>query len=673
MKDDDLIRQAHDRFDRAHDAENQMRLEMVDDLRFKFGDQWDQDTRAQREADDRPCLTVNRMNQFHRLVMGNIRQNAPSIKLYPADSGSDVETAELLEDLIRQIEHESRARQAYMWAADRQVACGYGAFRVVNEQAANDSFEQVLRIKRIRNPFTVYFDPDAQELTRSDGKFCFVTEMLLLEDFKEKYPDFADADFAGSQTGETYEKWYTADKVRIAEYWYKKPTKKTICLLSDGRTVDKDRLSETDFTLIQSGMVQIVKERESDSYVVMYCKLAGSQMLEKPKEWPGQFIPVIPVYGEEEDIEGRTTYKGIVRDAKDPQRLYNYWMTTNAELVALQPRAPYMVTQKQIEGLKGWWKLAGKTNIPYLPYNPDSLAPGAPQRQPPPTLSPSVMQLQAQAQDDMKAATGIYDSALGAQSNEVSGRAILARQAQTDTGTFVYTDNLSAAVEQCGRILVDLIPHIYDTNRILRVRGVDGEEKQAEVNKPVMTPQGPILLNDLSRGRYDVVVKAGPSYATKRLEAAESMLQFAQAVPQAAMVSADLIAKNMDWPGADEMEKRLKKMLPPGMADDEQQPDPQQQQMAKMQMQMQMQMQQLEMALKAAEVQVKQAEVQDKLAGAMESRADAAVKMSEAAREAGNIQAMLAAYQQLVAIMGTPGLPQMGMGMQTVPNQGLMQ
>lgn len=656
MKHDELIREAIERFDRAHDAENQMRLEMIDDLKFKSGDQWDEDTRAQREADNRPCLTVNRLSQFHKLVMGNIRQNAPSIKVYPADSQDDVETAEVLEDLIRQIEHESRARQAYMWAADRQVACGYGAFRVVNEPAANDVFEQVLRVKRIRNPFTVYFDPDAQELTRSDAKWCFVTETMALKDFTKKYPKATDADFSGSETGETYEKWYTTETVRVAEYWYKEPTTKTLCLLSDGRTVDKDRLAESDFIAIQNGAVQIVREREADSYRVMYCKLAGGKVIEEPKEWPGQFIPIIPVYGEEEDIEGRTSYRGIIRDAKDPQRLYNYWNTTNAEMVALQPRAPYLVTQKNIEGLKAWWQQAGKTNIPYLPFNPDDKNPSGPRREPPPQMSTAVIQLQGQAQDDMKASTGIYDSALGAQSNETSGRAILARQAQTDTGTFVYTDNLASAVEQCGRILVDMIPHIYDTQRILRVRGESDEERAVEVNRPAMTMQGPMILNDLSRGRYDVVVKVGPSYATKRLEAAESMLQFAQAVPAAAAISADLIATNMDWPGADKFAERLKKILPPGMVDDE--PSPEQMQAAQMQQQMEQQAQQMQMALQAAELQVKRAEAEDKLADAMESRADAAVKLSQAAREAGDIESMLAAYQQLMGVLGPPGMSQ---------------
>lgn len=662
-KTDSMLREARERFDRAHDAESNMRLDMIDDLRFKNGDQWDESTRAQREAEDRPCLTVNRLNQFHRLVMGNIRQNSPSMKVMPVDSGDDVEVAELLEDLIRQIEHESRAKQAYMWAADRQVACGYGAFRVVNETASDDVFEQVLRIKRIRNPFTVYFDPDAQELTRQDAKFCFVTETISKTEFEARWPDATVSDFSGSETGETYERWYTQDSVRVAEYWRKVPVTKTLWLLSDGRTVDADKLTEEDFYAVQNGLLQVVREREAKSHKVMYSKIAGGEELEKAKEWPGRYIPIIPVYGEEEDIEGVTTYKGIIRDAKDPQRLYNYWNTTNAELIALQPRAPYLITQKQLEGHKGWWKLAGKTNVPYLPYNPDPQAPGAPQRQPPPQISTAVIQMQAQSQDDMKASTGIYDSALGNASNETSGRAILARQAQTDTGTFVYMDNLAAAIEHCGRILVDLIPHIYDTQRIVRVRGEDGEEKAVPVNQPVMTQQGPQILHDLTRGKYDVRIVVGPSYATKRAEAAESMIQFIQAIPGAGAISGDLIAKNMDWPGADQFAERLKKLLPPGMDEDAppQQPDPMQKQMAM-----------LQMALQEAELQLKRAEAEDKIADAMESRADAAKKMAEAAKESMDLEAMQLAYRQLMAVL-PPGMqpqaPPQG-GTQNPPSAG---
>lgn len=656
---DTMLREARERFDRAHDAENDVRLQMIDDLRFKAGDQWDESTRAQREADDRPCLTVNRLNQFHRLVMGNIRQISPSIKVMPVDSGDDLETAELLEDLIRQIEHESRAKQAYMWASDRQVACGYGVFRVLNEPAGDDVFDQVLRIRRIRNPFTVYFDPDAQELTRQDAKWAFVTETISRDEFEERWPDATFSNFDGAETGETYERWYTQDTVRIAEYWRKVPAKKALWLLSDGRTVDADRLNEQDFMAVQSGALQVVRERVAKSHRIMYSKIAGHQELEKPKEWPGRYIPIIPVYGEEEDIEGRVSYKGVIRDAKDPQRLYNYWNTTNAELIALQPRAPYLITTKQLEGHKAWWKASGKTNLPYLPYNPDEKAPGAPQRQPPPQISTAVIQMQAQSQDDMKASTGIYDSALGNASNETSGRAILARQAQTDTGTFVYTENLAAAIEHCGRILVDLIPYIYDTQRILRVRGENGDERAVPVNSPMMTPQGPVIQNDLTRGKYDVRIAVGPSYTTKRAEAAESMLQFIQAIPAAGQVSADLIAKNFDWPGSDELAERLKKLLPPGIDGEAPPPNPMQEQMA-----------QMEFALKQAELALKQAETQDKIADSMESRADAAKKMAEAAREAQDIGGMVRAYQELLSVLQPMQGPPQGGNPQNPPSAG---
>lgn len=600
MESSELLREARERFERAYTAEQENRSEQIDDLKFKAGDQWPEDIRKQRETEDRPVLTINRMGQFVRQVMGDIRQNSPSIKTRPVDDNADVDTAEIYEGLIRQIEHSSSAPMVYSTAADFQVTCGYGAFRVNVEFCNERSFDRDIKLLRIRNPFTVYFDPDAVELTKKDGKFAFVTETLSKKEFESRFPNATAIDFENALEGESYERWYGEDNIRIAEYWVKEEEEIEIAQLANGEVIEAEKATHFD---------DVVQKRKAKQETVKQYLISGSDILEEAKEWKIKYIPIIPVYGEEINIEGKTTYQGVVRPAKDPQRLYNYWRTTGAELIALQPKAPYMLTTEQVKGHEKRFKKANKVNLPYLLFNADKLNPGSPKREQPPQPPAAIWQEASIASDDMKAAVGIYDSSLGNQSNETSGRAILARQRESDSANYIYIDHLSHAIEHAGRIIVDLIPLVYDTERVIRILGEDDSEKMVAINKVVQGPQGPEYENDLTQGKYDVRVSVGPSYATKRMEAADTMMQFIQSVPGAAQLAGDLIARNMDWPGSDEIADRLAKTLPPGIKEiDPESPEAQQQAAAQQEAdQKQAMMEQLQKAMMQAELKGKEA------------------------------------------------------------------
>jgi hypothetical protein len=603
-KDDKILAEALDRFQKAQDFERESRELATEDFRFAAGEQWPDQIRKEREATDRPCLTFNRLPQFIQQVIGDARQNKPAIKVLPIDSGADVETAEIYNGLIRNIESQSRAAQAYITAFEHAVTGGLGAWRVVTDYAFDDSFEQDIRIKRITNPFAVWWDPNAKEYDKSDAQWCFVSEWMTKEAFEAAYPKETPADWEQEYRGGTVSRhWVHGERVRLAEYWCKKPVKKTIGLFVDQMT-GQSRVVE-----VKPGMEGIPFEatREVESFKVIRYLLSGHTILEGPEEFPSQYIPIVPVFGPEEWIDDRYRYRSLIRHAKDAQRAYNFWQTTIAEKIALAPRAPFLVTSKNVAGYEKFWNAANRENRPYLPYEPDPANGGqAPQRQQPAVVNAAELQQSAEAAENLKATMGIYDASLGAQGNETSGRAIIARQREGDNATYSWIDNLARSIQHTGRILVDMIPRIYDTARVVRILG---EDESADM-VPINTVIGGQMVHDITVGKYDVEVIAGPSYATKRMEAAESMMAFMQAVPQSAAVVADLLASAMDWPKSDVIADRLRKMLPPGISEEEQSPEEQQAQMEAQQQQMQEQeeLKQMQKAMAMAEVEYKRAQ-----------------------------------------------------------------
>lgn len=568
-KEEAVFNEARDRFEMAEESEREDRLLMEDDMRFAAGEQWPDDIRRGREAENRPCLTINRLPQFIAQVVGDARQNKPAVKVHPVDDNADPETAEVMEGLIRHIEATSQATTAYLTAFEHAVTGGRGAWRIVTVRDHKDPFVQDIRIERITSPFAAYFDDNAKRYDKSDGYWAFVVEWMTKEAFKRNYPDATPDSWEDELKSNQATGWLREDNlVRVAEYFRKKPVKATIALMQDGRRVKWDDVPPEEYEMV-------LDTAETETYVVERYLLSGAGVIEGPDVFPGEYIPVIPVFGPEEFVDNRMRNRSLIRYAKDPQRQYNYWQTTITEKVALAPKAPWVGTVAQFTGLEKLWENANTEARAFLPFNPDPLNPGAPQRNQPAAVNVAEMQQAAQAIDDLKATTGIHDASLGAQGNETSGRAIVARQREGDVATFAWIDNLARSIELCGRILVGLIPHVFDSMRVVRTLGEDGTSKPVTINQPALTERGPMLVNDLTTGKYDVTITVGPSYSTKRIEAADSMMAFIQAVPQAAQVSGDLIAKSMDWPGADAIAERLKKLLPPGMADEDMTPEEQ--------------------------------------------------------------------------------------------------
>ena len=585
--DSDKMATMRSRLQMAQAAYGNSREDELDDLRFMAGSpdnqwQWPADVLATRGAvqgqtiNARPCLTINKLPQHVRQVTNEQRQNRPSGKVIPADDNADIQVAEVFNGIVRHIEYMSDADVAYDTACDNQVTYGEGYIRLLTEYCNEETFDQDIRIGRVRNSFTVYMDPTIQDPCGADADWCFITEDVLKTEYERQFPDATPISTLYSQGvgDQGLSSWLQEDTIRIAEYFYNTYTRETLHLYPDNQTAFKGTNRDKQLGAMFG---KPIRTREVDRKKVMWMKTNGYDVLDE-REWPGKWIPVVRVIGNEWEIDGEVHISGLVRNAKDAQRMYNYWTSQEAEMLALAPKAPFIGYGGQFEGYEMQWKTANTTNWPYLEVNPD-VTDGAgntlplPQRAAPPLPQTGLIQAKMGASEDIKSTTGQYDASIGAEGNERSAKAIIAREKQGDVGTYHYVDNLARAIRHITRQIVDLIPKIYDTQRIARIIGVDGDVDMVKFNpaqpEPVKEIKDPVTGEVIEKiynpgvGTYDVMVTTGPGYMTKRQEALDAMSQILQTNPQLWAVAGDLFIKNMDWPGAQEMAERFKKILDP--------------------------------------------------------------------------------------------------------------
>lgn len=571
------------------------------DLEFLAGNQWPDDVRRDRESQNRPMLTVNKLPQFLRQVTNDIRQADLAIKTAPVDDESDPELAKVYDGILKQIQYQSSAKHVFSTAAEHQAGCGIGWFRVKTEYADDSAFDLEIRLEVIRNPLAVFVDPAAVMPDRSDAMWIAVTELIPRRTFKQRYPDASETgvDVPTSEGASAF--WTQADDIRIAEYWRKVPVTKTLALLATGETIDMEAIKGIPPQMLPP----VVKTREVKTHRVESYIVSGTEILSGPHEWAGKYIPLVPVLGAELALERKVYRYGVIRFAREPQQLYNTYRTAAAEGIMGAPKAPWLATANMIGPYKAMWDNASRGNLPYLLYQHDAQVPAGPQRQMPVPMPAAFAQEAQIAADDMKATTGIYDASLGARSNETAGIAIRARQMEGDVANYHFIDNVKRSLEHAGRILIDLIPKVYDNQRVVRIQGDSDQEQFVKINHEMVGAMGePIVMNDLSTGRFDIRVTIGPNFATKRFEAASMMMEFVKAFPQAAPLVADLVAAMQDWPKSDEMAKRLRHTVPPQILHDPEDPksppppDPTQDPM----FQVQMAKEQAEIALKEAQV-----------------------------------------------------------------------
>jgi hypothetical protein len=541
------------------EADRENRRLAIDDLRFCYipGEQWDEATKKERGS-ERPMYEFNKVRVTVKRIINDMRANRPQGKVRASEDG-DKPTANVLEGLIRNIWANADGDTAIDYAAEYQVAAGMGAWRVTVDYADDEAFDQVIGVNPIRNPFCLYADPSAQDFLKRDADDWFLTDKISKASYQARWPKAGTVDFDVDSEFDDDEEWEDEDKVRIGEYWWKEPIDKTLLLLSDGKTVDAEEVSPESLTALG---LEVVKTRQCRSHKIMMCIASGDAILDGPTEWAGRQFPFIQVYGEFVIIEGKVHWFGLTRFAKDAQRSYNYSRTNAIESVALAPQAKWWATPEQAAGHEAAWAEANKKNWPFQLYNADAKTGGAPpQRMGSAEVPVALVQEMQISSEDIKAVTGIYDASLGAQGNETSGKAINARQRQGEIATFNYMDNMSKGIRRTWEILLDLIPKIYDTERSIRILGVDGAEDYAKINS--VDPQTGETLNDVARGKYDTAITVGPSFATLRQEAAEAYGEIASRDPNVMLAAGDLVFKAMDLPYAEQIAERYQALLPP--------------------------------------------------------------------------------------------------------------
>jgi hypothetical protein len=622
---DDIVKEALDAFQAAQSAESDNRKRALEDIRFARipGNHWPEEVRKQREIEMRPCLEIDILGPVLRQIVNDARMNRPATTIIPVDSKADIDTAEVLTGMVRSIESSSNADIAYDTSIEAAASGGFGYWRVnvdyaniamdedgVTEMGAS-AFDKSVFIRTVANPFSIYGDPDSTELDGSDWMVAHVVETMGRARFRDKYPGAKETDFDGVLWGGVEAPWRDEKSIQVAEYWKReKVVKKAIAIQTqdDVLIVMEDEYLREKALFDQLGG-EVIGERPIMTHKVTQHIVNGVEELSKT-DWLGSYIPIVPVYGEEVNEEGRRHFFSAVNRAKDSQRNFDYWRSAATEMVALAPRVPFVGPKGAFETDHAKWSTANSSSHAFLEYD----GPIAPARQQGPTVPTGMMQEALSAADDVKRITGIHEASLGMASNETSGKAIMARQREGDVSTFHFIDNLTRAIRHSGRIIVDLIPKVYSTPRIVRILGEDGTTEERQLNQAYEDAQGKQRIHDVRTGRYDVAVKAGPSFTSRREEAATQMMELVRVFPDAAPIIGDLLAKNLDWPGADEIAKRLERMLPDGVKDEQGEIPPEvQQQMQQMAEALQVLQQRLaeaegEKDLKTREMQVKEYE-----------------------------------------------------------------
>jgi hypothetical protein len=601
--DDSIINEAKDFLKLCNDADTMNRQEALEDLKFvSGGDQWPVDLQNSRNLESRPVLTINKLDGYCRQVTNQQRQQRPRIKVHPTNTQADVKTAEIIEGICRHIEINSNADNAYDTAFDHAVRMGWGYWRVTTDYVKQDSFDLEIFIEAIQNPFTVYFDPNSEAVNGSDADRCLITTMMSKAKFRELYPDSDDgSSFTQRGTGDSQSEWITKEDIRIAEYFYTRREPAKLVKLSDGTQgfMDKDMKDR----MALAGLT-VVDERDSYKKVIKWKKLTAIEVIEE-RDWPGSYIPVVPVYGRHIVIGDKRKKFGMVRHAKDAQRMYNFWQTTVTESVALAPKAKWLMAEGQDEGHETEWAAANIKSFPLLRYKQTDIdgqpAPPPQRLQPEPPPS-GVMAASAMINQDIATLMGIFDPSQQLPGN-ISGKALNGQQQQVDLTNFDFYDNLTKSIAQTGTIILDLIPKIYDSQRVMRIIGADGKADLVNINEPKQDAQGVYtIMHDMTVGEYDVVMDTGPGYNSKRQEAVEAMVDMLKVDPALMQQAGDLIFRNMDFPGADIIADRLAAANPMAQIDEKSPVPPQVQMQLKAN---QAQMQKMQQAIQQMQMMIK--------------------------------------------------------------------
>ena len=552
----DIHQKAVLRFQESVMSEASQRENYLDDIKFVNGDQWPEEILAARG--DRPHLVINEARKYADNVVNGARTNPPSMRAIPVGYGSSTELAETRNVILAHIQQVSGAPEVFLTALDNAVCGGYGYFRIRSKYLDDEAMEQDLVLEKIPDSLSVVYDQNAKQLDYSDSRWCWIVNDMPEEVFKAEWPEASTIDWERPNTLGTKSMFFnfSEKKVKVAEYYFRWPVKKTITMFSDGSVYDTntDYFKDNIKIHLEVQGIKPAKTRVIDSYDIYWCIMNGVEILEPPKKEPTPDIPVIPVIGREKWINGKRVLSSLVRDSKDPARMLNYWVSNATEQVALQSEAPYITTAEAIAGYEDEWLEDGPQK--FKRYNTGE---EKPTRDMPAQLSSGLAAMIEMSKAQIPDVIGITPDKLGQPTNARSQSAIAERTQNSDVGPYVFIDHLLKAVSRAGDVLNRRIPIFYDTHRILTIMGQDGKPKTAEINS--YDPASGQISNNTSEGRFRIMVEAGPALSTLRKQSADNMMQALQWAPQFADVIIPLIAHAASWPGARELETAIQQKI----------------------------------------------------------------------------------------------------------------
>lgn len=571
-----VVDRAKKRWDLAESADSHNRDAGRADDQMYIGEQWDATDKQVRIDQKRATLTFNKFPTFAQQVTNDYRMNRMGITVLPMDDGADERTAKIQAGWIKAVERRCRADLAYDCGFEAAVRKGYGYWRILIEYEGEKSFNQIPVAQRILNSDSVRIDPGCLQFDASDARWAHVAEMMPRDQFKEEYPAAEQMPWPLQSTSPiNYGTWTDEYAIRVCEYFEVTREKRTLVRLANGHVGWKEFLTKE---ALGAADRHVIESRESWEKTMTWYKLTAVEVLEWTT-WPIEMIPIVRTVGAEVNVEGKTHVWGIVRQARDAQRAYNYWRSKEAESIALVPNSPYIAAEGQLEDTEQDWKTANQKPIPVLIYKPTTyeghLVP-PPHREPPPQVPAAFVQAAKGAEEDMMGTTGIRFSATPQERvYDESGRALREVRKSGDIGTFHYVDNFAQALRRTGEIYLAIMKAVMVEPRFDTVTEEDGKDKLVKFDpaaaKPYAKGKHPVtgktieIVNPML-GQYGTTVAIGPDYATKRVESRESMMDLARAVgPEKTGMVADIIARNEDFPGKDEIAERWAAALPPGL------------------------------------------------------------------------------------------------------------
>lgn len=659
---------------------------------FVLGRQWKQDEEDMLQTFKKVPLQFNKLATLVNTLLGEQQQNTPQLDVRPL-STCDEQTAEIRAIITKDIMLSTDAKTVYQQAASQAFTGGFGAYMYDTYYKSQDSWDLEICLRSCKDPTRYFWDISADDVCKTDGmhagyyyrmsraKFRAVhgkdIEEKILKDANvtQSEEEIALVSEPGRVPDGDQFSWADDDSITILHYYKRTYVKDTLYKMSNGKTLNQDEMGELilksqEFvqkmqqseqmqpdmfgempqqnmgegseingewiTLYDDGEpVRIEDKRPVKKSKIMHYHIAGDYILEK-SEFPSEDLPII--FMDQHSFyqkDGKQVCRPFIIDCIDAQRYLNYLGTQSAFILKVSRYDQFMMSKQNARGLDTQKIWTDPSNIQGALYYDESPSGAKPEQLMPPELSRSLMEQYQRAQDDLYTSTGMYPARLGQQGTEVSGAAVDARTRQGNNPTFVAFNSVSRAVAGGGKIANQMVPRVYDTERVIRLLNPMNGESLITVNKQ-SDEYGALIENDIRKGSFEVILQAGPSYEGQKSQALESLNGIIQADPQLFSLIADLYAENLPLANTIEIKNRLKTLVPPQIIEagktgkmpppQQQQPDPQQV------------LAQQDMQIKQGQLQLKQQEIQQK---AQAVQAANAIEMQKLEKEYAELEAQV--------------------------------